>query len=759
MNGSLRADIPASPEGALPDQPVPTDAQVARGSSDYLYNFGSVDALWNGAWGLIRIYGSQKAPDPATVALLNTENKSIDPGTLSTAGTSIFDRLGESPVAATETVEDMTRDLPMGTGGLTCPYPDQGETQRVVEAVIAAVETAYIWPGGTDYGLGRYDPDGLMLALVSPKALVPEGLDAKGWESVTRSDLHAAIKATYARPQPMTLRVHAGDCVRLRFINALKNSNDGLRDELGDARLPPITPLNADPAPTAPAHGESRGELERVDQPFGGLRPSAALGLSVGLPGMDMIRDVPLGYGYGAPALPAASGESLIVSEPFMFYAGRMRLDLPDENAQDALLQQVIDAIAAEISSGPQPWLTDGSDVFPAQGEQGFLTAMPLDEGAAAGLFSLLGVQYGIAIQPQNFDSALANRLSVPVPPIIDASPDSMTALAALVCDGPDPCFDTAAAHQRLLDLAGPIAIEKLDARIHWIPYAFGAVPIRSTSDVISHAQHGLFGAIDVVPLSWEYPARKGPQVETCEVHGRFNYCQASYVKPTSDVMGDGSPALYLADPLPGAPAGTQPERVREFVLYYQDGLNLWDNASRIDWQWSDAQETVTGVRGTDLKMVPDCPVCDDSYDRGDQGVNYRSPAFVQGVSENGTRIEASDDLNVVTFPPDFWINHPNAIRLRACAGEQVVIRVIHPGGRARQRTFVMNGTDYDDLFPGFGFPHSALLAPGKSISAWLSPRIKAGTYLWHDGPTTIRAGGVWGTLDVAEAEQCAYPF
>ena len=759
MNGSLRADIAVSPEGAQAERPVQTDMQVAQGSSDYLYNFGSVDALWNGAWGLIRIYGSKNAPDPATVALLNTENKSAHPGQLSAAGAMIFDRLGDSPVAATESVENTVRDLPMGTGGLICPYPDQGETQRVVEAVIAAVETDDIWPGGTDYGLGRYDPDGLMLALLSPTALIPDGLDADDWASVSRSDLHTAIAATYARPQPMTLRVRAGDCVRLRFINALKNSDDGLHDELGDARLPPITPLNADPAPAAPAHGESRGELERVSQPLGGLRPSAALALSVGLPGMDMMRDVPLGYGYGAPALPASSGDGLTVSEPFMFYAGRMRVDLPDEDAQDALLQQIVNAIAAGIAAGPQPWLTDGTDAFPAQGEQGFLTAMPLDPGEAVGLFSLLGVQYGIAIQPQMFDSALANRLSVSVPPIIDGAPDSMTALAALVCDGPDPCFDAGVAHQRLLELAGPIAVEKLDARVHWIPYAFGAVPIRSTSDVIGHAQHGLFGAIDVVPVSWEYQTGKGPQVDTCATQGRFEYCQASYVKPASDVIGDGSPALYLADPLPGAPEGTQPEKVREFLLYYQDGLNLWDDDSRINWQWSDTKTPVTGMRGTALKMVPDCPVCDDSYDRGDQGVNYRSAAFAQGLSANGPQIEASDDLNAVTFAPDFWVKHPNAIRLRACAGEQVVIRVIHPGGRARQRAFVMNGVDYDDLFPGFGFPRSALLAPGKSVSAWLSPRIKAGTYLWHDGPTTIRAGGVWGVLHVAEADQCAYPF
>jgi hypothetical protein len=50
---------------------------------------------------------------------------------------------------------------------------------------------------------------------------------------------------------------------------------------------------------------------------------------------------------------------------------------------------------------------------------------------------------------------------------------------------------------------------------------------------------------------------------------------------------------------------------------------------------------------------------------------------------------------------------------------------------------------------PGFGFPHSALLAPGKAITASLTRKVKPGCYLWFDGPTQLRAGGTWGLLDV----------
>ena len=60
-----------------------------------------------------------------------------------------------------------------------------------------------------------------------------------------------------------------------------------------------------------------------------------------------------------------------------------------------------------------------------------------------------------------------------------------------------------------------------------------------------------------------------------------------------------------------------------------------------------------------------------------------------------------------------------------------------------------MNSYGYEDLFPGFGFTNSALLTPGKSISAWLTPVLTEGTAIWHDGPLTRRAGGAWGLIEV----------
>jgi manganese oxidase len=187
---------------------------------------------------------------------------------------------------------------------------------------------------------------------------------------------------------------------------------------------------------------------------------------------------------------------------------------------------------------------------------------------------------------------------------------------------------------------------------------------------------------------------------------------------------------------------------IREFVLYYQDGLNHWDEESELKVVWADTGAPVSDAALGPARMVPDCKICDDSYDRGEKAVSQRSPAFSRMLRDAlSTKAEVNSDLNRFVFPRHFALSASGQPDLRACEGEQIVVRVLHPGGRARQRAFAMNGYSYHDLFPGFGFPRAALLAPGKSISAWLAPAAYPGTVVWHDGPTHLRAGGTWGTL------------
>ena len=181
-----------------------------------------------------------------------------------------------------------------------------------------------------------------------------------------------------------------------------------------------------------------------------------------------------------------------------------------------------------------------------------------------------------------------------------------------------------------------------------------------------------------------------------------------------------------------------------EFVLVYQDGLNL--------------KQVDAGAN----KAIPDCPVCDDSYDSGDIGLNFRTEPFWARLGlpreaphpNEHTGKAQQVDLNSVEFPAGFLLPAFAPIATPAfCTspGEQVVVHAVHPGGRARQRTFISYGSSYDDLgVPRFGSPSSSLLAPQRAVTMDLG-RIANGLWLYRDGTAFHMAGGAWGYIDARD--------
>ncbi|MDN5568997.1 MAG: hypothetical protein L0G27_09700, partial [Paracoccus sp. (in: a-proteobacteria)] len=274
------------------------------------------------------------------------------------------------------------------------------------------------------------------------------------------------------------------------------------------------------------------------------------------------------------------------------------------------------------------------------------------------------------------------------------------------------------------------------------IPYAFGAVPLKPMADMFNQLPHGLFGALVVQPQGAQYPGRPTSADGSGE-----------YLPPAPGFQGKAHRGRGANTQISFADIEGRQRSYREFVLFYQDGLNLWDAAAGKRWLAMGSPET-----GPFLPIVDNCLVCDDSYDLGEKAVSYLAPAFHRRLRQSqGGTVEAGSDLNARRFEGDFYAQKDslssNSLRLWARPGEEVLIRVVHPGGRARQRAFVTVGNDYDDLVPGFGFPHSALLAPGKSISAAFAAPVRSGCYLWGDGPREIEASGAWGVLGVLTAD------
>ncbi|SEK48291.1 hypothetical protein SAMN05421666_1271 [Roseovarius nanhaiticus] len=324
--------------------------------------------------------------------------------------------------------------------------------------------------------------------------------------------------------------------------------------------------------------------------------------------------------------------------------------------------------------------------------------------------------------------------------------------------------------------------IEWLDVfDVRFVPYAFGALPVKSQGDVIGHPLEGLIGAITVVPedaviKDVRAPKRRfggqrfgcfrldlldpGQQSNKLPVPKRFlrptndRACTDTVIVPDGDRPDRPFWTAQLTTPGPD----DEKHVIRQFTLFWQDGLNLTDRETQ--------DETLVG--GSNIRLVATCGICGDSYDWGEKGVSYRSEPFNVRLGDTGQgNVESHFNLNAFEFGEEFFPLKPTELTvpsgqpmpvLRAIAGEEVVVHVVHPGGRARQRAFATIAQDYDDMFRGFGFPRAALLAPGKAITASLTKAVKPGCYLWFDGPTHTRSGGSWGLLDVVAKDQFENP-
>lgn len=238
---------------------------------------------------------------------------------------------------------------------------------------------------------------------------------------------------------------------------------------------------------------------------------------------------------------------------------------------------------------------------------------------------------------------------------------------------------------------------------------------LSSFGDVIGQVSHGLVGALVIEPAN----ARLfDPKDFSIDGVGRPRGTEIPFER-ASDLS-----LVVWQDDLKGY--------AREFVVLYQDGLNLDYNG----------------------QPVPDCRICDDSYDLGEQGVNYRSAPFwvrMGLLPKPNSQGQETQDLNDWVFPPEFYteghLPFPFA-DFTARAGERLRFLVVHPGGRARQHSFQVYGHSFTDEIPRFGSPWSRLITPG---GAWVVEveRARPGVWMYRDGPAHLLAGGIWGRLVV----------
>ena len=245
-------------------------------------------------------------------------------------------------------------------------------------------------------------------------------------------------------------------------------------------------------------------------------------------------------------------------------------------------------------------------------------------------------------------------------------------------------------------------------------PKELGASNLTSLGDVINHPVHGLYGALIVEPAQAEY--------ECLDASGKVDAeRQALHI-------GCGIRSRIKS------PEGS----FREFVVFYRDGLNLHYTS------------------GESSHPIPDCLICDDSYDLGEKGINYNTEPFWARLQQKPVLDSVSGawtlpELNAAFFPENFFLESWQPVATPgfvAREGEEVRFRVLQPSGRARQRAFLVYGHDFVDMMPEFGSPHAPIITVGKAITAKIDAA-NPGLWQYRDGPNQIWAGGAWGLFEV----------
>ena len=174
---------------------IPTDPGDPRGNTDYLYSSTATDNLWDGQWGLLRAYNA----DPQKTR-------------------SDLKRL---PVAS-NLLADAADSLASACG----PHPS--------ERHISAWHAREILPGGAvvyNEQFGIKDPNAILF--------VEDPLDEKTNERITnRAEQMKALQQRFQnqRPEPLILRVAAGQCMTVSLVNRLLTLN-GPFDKMPDSDL------------------------------------------------------------------------------------------------------------------------------------------------------------------------------------------------------------------------------------------------------------------------------------------------------------------------------------------------------------------------------------------------------------------------------------------------------------------------------------------------------------------------------------------
>ena len=234
-----------------------------------------------------------------------------------------------------------------------------------------------------------------------------------------------------------------------------------------------------------------------------------------------------------------------------------------------------------------------------------------------------------------------------------------------------------------------------------------GTTMLSDMGDIMNHRGHGLWGALAIEPEGAVYLDTK-----TKKPLGNIN-ARDAIIKTN--------------------------KQFREFVLFMQDGIDLFDAAGK---PLPDAVDTAHG--NMDPNEVVVHGEVKDYEDQGQKGFNYRSENFKNRFVKNSNPLYSfSSKVH----------RDPSTPILEAYAGEDVSIRLLMPADKPRNHSFVLHGHTWkaqpNDPYSPDVWSQGAI-SVGSVHDLKFTANSYAGDYVYRSGAFRWSVEqGMWGIFRV----------
>ena len=226
----------------------------------------------------------------------------------------------------------------------------------------------------------------------------------------------------------------------------------------------------------------------------------------------------------------------------------------------------------------------------------------------------------------------------------------------------------------------------------------FGATGL-SSSDPIKHASKGLMGALIIEPTS------------TTWVEDAKSRASATISRSTTELF-------------------------REHVMLFQNDLNLRYDGTMV----SDTSRIGNPIDAVNGAAIPNLAEQEDAEDSGQKAVNYRTePLWKRMGYAPDTPLEQTRDVDFTNSLSNTQVGgDPVTPVFTSTPGQQVRLRLVHPGGHARNNVFMLHGHTWEEE----PYTNASKTLGSNPLSKWHGSQYGVGPGSHFDFLLTTGAGG-----------------